>query len=551
MNHTPEPAQADVLIVGSGPVGMAMAMDFDQRGISCIVVERRAFQELPSVKCNHVSARSMESFRRLGVAGLLRNAGLPEDFEHSVAFRTTATGHELSRVYIPPRAKRFTDRSGPDGGWPTPELPHRINQIFLEPLLQRHLVTLDGVRLLNRHELVGYTQDDDGVTSQVTDLASGAVKTFRSRFIVGCEGGRSLVRKAIGAQLLGTPVIQHVQSTCIRAPKLLEMIPHASAWGVYSMNPRRSGTLYAIDGRDTWLVHNHLHPREGEGENVDRDQGIRDILGVGPEFQYEVLSKEDWVARRLVADRFRDRRAFIAGDAAHLWVPYAGYGMNAGIADGLNLSWHLSAYLRGWAGEGILEAYQRERLPITEQVSQFAMNHAQELIRMRGAVPADIEAPGPEGDAIRAEVGRAAYELNVQQFCCAGLNFGYFYDDSPLIAYDGDEPPAYSMGGFTASTVPGCRVPHFWLNDGRSLYDAFGSDYTLLRTDPAADPAPLLDAARSRGVPIALLDVGSEALPEAYGTKLLLCRADLHVAWRGDAVPAEPLALVDRLRAAA
>ena len=174
---------------------------------------------------------------------------------------------------------------------------------------------------------------------------------------------------------------------------------------------------------------------------------------------------------------------FLAGDAAHLWVPYAGYGMNAGIADAINLSWLLAACVQGWADERILDAYEAERQPITEQVSHFAMDHAQKMIRARRAVPADIEAPGAEGDALRAEIGREAYELNVQQFCCAGLNFGYFYTGSPIIATDGEAPPTYSMGSFTPSTVPGCRAPHFWLADGRSLYDAFGPGYTLLRFD--------------------------------------------------------------------
>jgi hypothetical protein len=194
---------------------------------------------------------------------------------------------------------------------------------------------------------------------------------------------------------------------------------------------------------------------EEDFEAVDRDACIRAILGVGTDFAYEILSKEDWIGRRLVADRFRDRRVFIAGDAAHLWVPYAGYGMNAGIADALNLSWHLAAHLAGWADEKILAAYEIERLPITEQVSRFAMDHAQQMIRARGAVPARIEEASAEGDAIRAEEGRKAYELNVQQFCCAGLNFGYYYDRSPLIAYDGEARRRYTMGGFTPSTAPG------------------------------------------------------------------------------------------------
>jgi 2-polyprenyl-6-methoxyphenol hydroxylase-like FAD-dependent oxidoreductase len=539
--------QADVLIIGAGPVGLTMAMDLNARGLSTLVVERRHFQEPPSPKCNHVAARTMERLRRLGVADRVRAHGLPPDYPHDVAFRTSVTGTELSRVRIPARAHRFTDRSGPDGWWPTPEPPHRINQIYLEPLLLEHAASLPRVQLLNRVEFNGFIQDAEGVTGTATELDSGRVLRLSARYIVGCEGGRSLVRKAIGAQFQGTPVIQHVQSTCIRAPGLLARLG-TPAWGFYAMNPRRSGTLYAIDGRETWLVHNHLQPGEDDPESVDRDASIREILGVGPDFAYEVVSKEDWVSRRLVADRFRDRRAFIAGDSAHLWVPYAGYGMNAGIADGLNLAWHISAQLRGWGDTGMLDAYELERQPITEQVSHFAMNHAQALIRMRGGVPAGIEAEGPEGDALRADFGRQAYELNVQQFCCAGLNFGYFYDRSPVIAYDGETAPGYTMGSFTPSTVPGCRAPHAWLRDGRSLYDAFGDDYTLLRTRADADPEPLLRAAAAVGLPVALLDLVGEDLPDAYRHGLLMCRPDQHVAWRGHAAPTAVAALVDRLR---
>ena len=170
-----------------------------------------------------------------------------------------------------------------------------------------------------------------------------------------------------------------------------------------------------------------------------------------------------------------------------MWVPYAGYGMNAGIADAANLAWLIAAHVKGWGGQGLLDAYEAERLPITEQVSHFAMNHSHRLAKQREAVPAAIEWPGAEGDAARAELGKAAYELNVQQYCCGGLNFGYFYSDSPIIAYDGEPPPPYTMYDFTPSTVPGCRTPHVWLRDGRSLYDALGPDYTLMRFDPRAD----------------------------------------------------------------
>ena len=209
---------------------------------------------------------------------------------------------------------------------------------------------------------------------------------------------------------------------------------------MFSLNPRRSGNVYAIDGRERWLIHNYLKDEDADFDSVDRDWAIRAILGVGPDFQYEVLSNEDWFGRRLVADKLRDRRVFICGDAAHIWVPYAGYGMNAGIADAANLAWLLAAHLRGWAPAAILDAHEAERLPITEQVSHFAMNHAIEMAKQRRGVPDDIEADTPEAAQKRAEVGQAAYDLNVQQYCCGGLNFGYYYEGSPIIAYDGGSP---------------------------------------------------------------------------------------------------------------
>ncbi|RYY81665.1 MAG: monooxygenase, partial [Comamonadaceae bacterium] len=454
------------------------------------------------------------------------------------------------RVPIPGRAERYTSREGPDTWWPTPEPPHRINQLFLEPILLHHTAALPGVTLLNRTQVTALSQDADGVEAVLLDLDSGQERRMRCRYLVGCDGGSSFVRKAIGAKLEGTPVIQRVQSTYIRAPQLRGRLPGKPAWCYYSVNPRRCGTVFAIDGTDTWLVHNHLNPHEADFDAVDRDWAIRQILGVEGDFPYEVISREDWTGRRLVADRFRDRNVFIAGDAAHLWVPYAGYGMNAGIADALNLSWLLGARLQGWGDERILDAYEAERQPITMQVSNFAMDHAAKMIKARGAVPANLEADGPEGERLRAEVGQQAYDLNVQQFCCAGLNFGYYYEGSPIIAADGEPPPPYTMGGFTPSTVPGCRAPHFWLPDGRSLYDAFGQGYTLLRFDRGVDVAGLQAAAQARGVPLTLLDVDGVAPPEGYRHALVLCRDDQHVAWRGDRQPADPAALVERLRGA-
>jgi 2-polyprenyl-6-methoxyphenol hydroxylase-like FAD-dependent oxidoreductase len=543
--------EAPVLIVGGGPIGISLAMDLAWRGIEVLVAEVRARGEPPPPKCNHVAARTMEIFRRLGVAGKLRNAGLPPDYPNDVSYRTAFTGTELTRIPIPCRRDRYTASGGPDTDWPTPEPPHRINQIFLEPILFDHAAQMPKVRTLNRTRVESFTQDKDQVVALARDLDTGQTIRITCQYMVGCDGGSSLVRKGIGATFEGDAVIARTQTCYIRAPKLIEMQTEKPAWATFTLNPRRSGNVYAIDGRERWVVHNYLRPDEADFEAVDRDWAIRTILGVDESFQYEILSKEDWFGRRLIANKFRDRRVFIAGDAAHIWVPYAGYGMNAGIADAMNLSWLLAAHLNGWAPAAILDAHERERHPITEQVSHYVMDHAHAMAGQRGAVPTNIEEDSADGAAARSKLGKAAYDLNVQQYCCDGLNFGIFYDSSPIIAHETSEAaPGYTMANFTASTVPGCRTPHFWLGEGRSLYDAMGSDYTLLRFDPDADAGPLLAAAQAKGIPLTLLDIDRSAAPDCYRHTLLLSRPDQHVAWRGDRLPADSTRLCELIRGA-
>lgn len=539
-----------VLIIGAGPVGLTMALDLAWRGIDVTVLERRRPGEPPPPKCNHVSARSMEIYRRLGIAQDLRAAGLPADYPNDVAYRTAFTGTELSRIHIPCRQDRYTAKTGPDGHWPTPEPPHRGNQIFLEPILFRHAAAHARITILNRHEVERIEQHDDVVHVHARELDGDAVDILDCQYVVGCDGARSMARHAIGAELRGDAVVSRVQATFIRAPDLITRQDYERAWMTISVNPRRNGNVIAIDGCERWMIFNYLRPHETDFDAVDRDASIRTILGVGPEFRYEIISNEDWYGRRLVASHFRRGRVFIAGDAAHIWVPYAGYGMNAGIADAMNLSWMLAAHLNGWAPADILDAYEAERRPITEQVSRFAMSHAEMELKRQGSVPSSIEDSGPEGERIRAEIGELCYDINVHQYCCGGLNFGAYYDGSPLISYDGAAHPLYSMSGFTPSTVPGCRTPHVWLSDGRSLYDAMGPEYTLLRLDPTVDVGAVVDAARIRGVPLQVLDISSEDAGTAYTSKLVLSRPDQHVAWRGDVVPPDPAALIDRVRGA-
>src|SRR5262245_23705082 len=540
--------ETSVLIVGAGPVGLTLAMDLASRCVDVTLVEIRRAGELPNVKCNQVSARSMEICRRLGIAAKIRDTGLPAEHRNDVVCCVAVTGTELSRIRLPSRAGRLRGEEGEDSWWPTPESPHRINQLFLEPLLFAHAAAQPRIRILDRTQFEGFVQGQLGVTSVARDLDSGEQVSVRSRYLVGCDGSRSAVRRCMGAALAGIAKYQRVQSTYFRSPTLKNLLPGEPGWMYLAFNPRRCGTMIAIDGKETWLIHNFLYHDEPDHEAVDRTWAIRQILGVGSNFDFEIISKEDWIGRRLVANRFQNGPVFIAGDAAHLWIPHAGYGMNAGIADAANLSWMLAGVLDGWADASLPDAYQAERQPITDQVSRLAFNMAHEVSQQRREISPDIERADAVGEATRAQIGKEAYDLYVQQQCCGGLNFGYFYADSPIIAHDGGAHPAYSMGRFESSSVPGCRAPHLWLRNGRSLYDALGSNYTLMRFDPAVGISGIIDAAAHRNFPLSVLDIDAPDARRLYERKLVLVRPDQHVAWRGDEEPAAPLNLVDLVR---
>jgi len=522
-------------------------MDLARRGMEVLVAELRHRGERPSVKCNHISARSMETFRQLGIAEALRNAGLPGDYPHDVAYRTSFLGLELSRIRIPSRAERADPTiEGPDTWWPTPEPPHRINQVCVEPILFRRAEGMSNIRILRRTHATVLAQDATGITAILEDLDTGAKTEVQSYYLVGCYGGRLGVRKFINSSLHGVDVVARVQATVIDAPELLSQLSNRPAWATFGVNPRRCENVYAIDGKSRWLVPNYLQSSETDFDAVDRDWAVRQILGVNENYLFEVVSKEDWLGRRLVADRSRNGRVFICGDAAHLWVPMADYGMNAGIADAMNLA----ARLQGWGGDAVLDSYEAERQPITEQISQFAMDHSITLQAKREVVPKDIERQDAQGDVVRARFGKELYDLNVQQYFCAGLNFGYFYADSPLIAHDEEAAPSYGMASFTPSTVPGCRTPHVWLEGNRSLYDEMGDRFTLLRTDPGKDVSGLLEAALDRGVPLQVLNLRAQDTGGVYSHALVLSRPNRHVAWRGNDLPTNSYLLVDRVRGA-
>ena len=547
---------ADLIIAGAGPVGMCAAIEAARRGVRVLVVEAGAADRPADAKCNTDASRTLETLRRFGIAEDVRNAGLPDDYPTDVIYASSIAGPEFTRIGLPSRAERRAERfpkAFPDAAWRTPEPFVRVSQIYLNPILARRMRATPGIEVRYDTEVLGYTQDADSVSVAVR-AHDGSERTLTSRYLIGADGGRSVIRHAMGVRLQGDAELARMRSTLVRAPGLKALFAdRRPAWMSWVVNHQVRGVVVAIDGGDTWLLHRQLPEGTTDYEALDLHGSIRDLLGVDAGFAYEVLHHEDWIGRRLVASRFRDGRVFLAGDAAHLWVPFAGYGMNAGIADGVSIAWLIANVLEGWAGPAMLDAYEAERQPITEQVSRLAMQSMLDTIDTmgKGAVPAALGSRyNPAGIALRKVMGTKLHKLNVPQFAPEGLNFGYYYEGSPVIAFDGEPAPAYTMGHAVPSTVPGCRMPHFWLGPGDSVYDHLGPVYTLLRFDPSVAVDALLTAARDARMPLEVLDVPARSDDPAFRHALLIVRQDQHVAWRGQRVPAsaaEVAALVDKL----
>jgi hypothetical protein len=351
---------------------------------------------------------------------------------------------------------------------------------------------------------------------------------------VGCDGAHSAVRRQLGIKYEGVDAIQQFVSTFVRSPELGRLAARDRAWTYWTYG-RRIASLIAIDGGSLWLNHVAFAPgHDTEGE--DPEQLLRE--SVGKPVEHEVLGVVRWTGRRLVAQRYRTGRVFLAGDAAHIWIPVGGFGMNAGIQDAATLGWMLAAVCRGWAPPELLDAYEQERKPVGEQ---FATAVGAQARTSFADVSPDIHLPGPDGERARAEFAERLATTEPRRYSPDGFSFGYHYAGSPLVV-GGEDQTVITMGDYQDRAQPGFRLPHVWLDDGRSVLDVLGPGFTLLRTDPRVGVTPWTLAARELGIPLTVVDLPAGHAGR-YPAALLLVRPDQHVAWMGesDASPDELL----------
>ena len=494
-----------VLIAGGGPAGLTLAISLGQLGVRCEVVDARpAPARVP--RAERCGARAMEIFRRLGVSGRLRAAGLPGEASLDVVICAGSLARPLTRHRYPSVAEVLSAMLEVNDGT-MPLEPHAIlSQYTLEPLLREVAEATPGVTVRFGAELIDFAVTGGAVTAMVH--TGSRLRTVRADHLAGCDGADSTVRRVLGVELRGE-TRQPLRHALIYCPDLYERLPGGPGARAiqYHVTGEHPGTLVVQD--DT--QHFALHAPAGGPPMAALFEAVAGA--VGQPLSCKIMHEGEWAQQLLLADRYTDAagspgggRVFLAGDAAHPASTAGGLGLSTAVADAADLAWKLAATLRGWGGPALLASYEAERRPVAAQ-------------------------------AITASFARAVAE-EPWSVDLADVELGYRYTGSPVISYTAGTPPA----GFTPTTWPGARLPHIWLDDGNPLHDVLGSGFTLLRLQAEAAATDRGAAGFARelsvafgqlGAPLDLVEVTSAAAQAVYaGHRLILVRPDLHVAWR-------------------
>ena len=512
-----------VVIIGAGPAGLAAAIELGMRGVSCVVIERtERGGHAPRAKTTHT--RTREHLRRWGIADKLAQASpFGVDYPSNVTFVTRLGGKLIKRFEnalqcSPLRDARYSEHSQ----W--------IPQYKLEEVLRNHAATLPAIEFRFGSEYLGATQDDDCVTVRYRDVSSGEERSLSANYLVGADGARSRVRDDIGATMLGTYGLSRNYNIIFRAPGLAEAHKNGPAIMYWQVNAEFPSLIGPMDKGDLWYFMPVGIAKDVIFTDEEAIAAIR--ISTGIDLRYEILSSDEWVASRLLADRYRKGRAFLIGDACHLHPPFGGFGMNMGIADGVDIGWKIAAVEQGWGGAALLDSYEAERRPAHEYVLDEAeANHG---LLPNLLVRENLEADTPTGDAVRAEVAEIITRGKSAEFYALGVVLGYCYKDSPVIMHDGSGARWERSRDYHPSAMPGCLAPHHWLGDV-SLYDLFGEGFTLLvLADGHQDDIDRATReADASATPLKIVELRESTLFALYAQPLVLIRPDQHVAWRG------------------
>jgi 2-polyprenyl-6-methoxyphenol hydroxylase-like FAD-dependent oxidoreductase len=546
------PARPFAVIAGSGPVGMVLALELGRRGVACVLLNDRAGPtEWP--KANATSPRSMEHLRRLGVAARFRALGLPPDYPSDVTYFTRISGYELARLPMPGWGAAVAETARGEGPWPGPEPAHRGSQLFLEQAMFERLADFPAIERRFGWRCESFEDRGDHVQVHAVEVARGREETLEADYLVGCDGGGSVVRKGLGIEFEGDAGIVRPFMGGSMVSAFVRMAPPAGArwpqrsWQYWVVNAEIRAVCIAVDGHERYVWGIQLPERRPLDaayvrELVERAAGVPALK--------EIFSFVPWTAGyRLLAQRYGADRVFLAGDAAHLFTPTGGMGMNTGIDDAVNLAWKLAAVAKGWGGPRLLASYECDRRPVGARNLAWSKRFA-DSVGTTPATPA-LETDTDEGARERAAVGARLAAHAAHEFLIPGIHLGFRYENSPLIWPDGTKAPPDPANDYAPTARPGHRAPHAWLAHRVALYDRLGPEFTLLHLGGSGAAAGAMKSAfAARAVPLDVLALESATARALYGRDNALIGPDQFVYWRGDAAPADPLALADRVRGA-
>jgi 2-polyprenyl-6-methoxyphenol hydroxylase-like FAD-dependent oxidoreductase len=533
--------ETPVLIVGAGPVGLALAGDLAWRGIPSVTLEA-SDGTITQPKMDLVGVRTMEFCRRWGIAAQVEFSPYNRDYSQDYAWVSSVTGFEFGREEFPSkRLQRPPAQS--------PEAKQRCPQNMFDPILRGWVQSMPVAELRYEHRVVAVDQDEDGVRATV-DGPDGTYELTAS-YAVGCDGAAGTIRQALGESLEDNAALTYTTNAIFRSEELAELVSSSPAYRFIVLNELGPwSTLVAIDGNTRWrfsLIGDNRRTQYSQEE-------IRAAVEVtiGRSIALEIESIVPWARREMLASKYSSGRLFIAGDAAHLMSPTGGYGMNTGIGDAVDLGWKLAAVIAGWGGPNLLESYQAERRPVGLRNVDEATGNLHRMLSAREYTPPPVAFEDSEAGAqARREYGDWYTSVLHREWHGIGIHLGYVYEHSPICVPDGTPPPADEVESYTQISRPGSRAPHVWLTDRLSTLDLFGRGFVLLRSSVReVSDRQLADAARDTGVQLRIIDIDAETLGADYEYQRTLVRPDGHVAWRGDRIPEEPQALLETVRGA-
>jgi 2-polyprenyl-6-methoxyphenol hydroxylase-like FAD-dependent oxidoreductase len=532
------PVQTDVVIVGGGPVGLAMALEMRSRKVDFVLLKPGDGTVVdPTV--DGVGARCMELFRRWGVADRVREAGWPGDHSLDCAWVIRVGGRELFRL------TRHTMNTRPPFRH-TPEPPAVCPRHWLVSLLRAEVGGYPAGAVWPRSELVGFEQDRDGITATVTEVTSGVDVTVRARYLVSCDGECSSVREACGIAAPARYRPQLVRNIVFRAPGLRERLGERQAMFFHLLAPAAHGArVCSVDGDVLFRL---SIPTERQLARWSDPRAVVHAL-LAVDTPVIVLADTEWHLVQRVAESFGRGRVFLVGDSAHLLASAGGFGMDLGVCDAADLGWKLAADLDGWAGPGLLDSYTAERRPVALEAVDEAYRN---MVRgSQWVLPAELDDDTPAGERARREVGELLTSTDVsREYDAPEIQLGFAYAGSPIVVPDPTVRPEH-RGDRRPNTRPGSRAPHVWVRPGVSTLDLFGDGFVLLRCADHAEPGRLdrfIGAFAERDVPLSTVRCAEREVTEAYQRPFVLVRPDGHVAWRGERLPTDPGRLVDTVR---